>query len=281
VSELIKRSFYKSFNSVQPFVLLTWGGHLITSGMISHDRASDPLRKKYVEFPIFQIEAARIPNKQISWMNMKQEINIADMDPTSYFAVALMDMNISSDRCPLLALTCGPMCKCSLCTNVYKSTRSMMTSATNSTRTDSDESITDFNFHNRPVLTVKRLVVFDDSASSMLITPDDYMESASEISWVQRRQTTRKQVEQSELGAPEEEPSDQEMQKVKDELDRLQEEDFQLKLRENQLELEVSNLKLLFEEAASAARCRRLAIQKDKLGNRREDSMYDYTYDSD
>jgi hypothetical protein len=140
---------------------------------------------------------------------------------------------------------------------------------------DSDESITDFNFHISPVLTEKQLVVFDDSASSMLIIPDDNMEIASDISWLQRsqrRQTTRKQAKQSEPDAPEEVPSYQEMQKLQDELERIQEEDFKLKLMENQLELEVSNRQLVFEEAASAARCRKLAIQKEKLSHRREDS---------
>lgn len=209
-------------------------------------------------------------------MKMQREINIADMDPSTYFAEALIDMNISRDRCPLLALTCGQiMCKCPLSTDVCKSTQSMMTSATNSTRMDSDESITDFNFHISPVLTEKQLVVFDDSASSMLIIPDDNMEIASDISWLQRsqrRQTTRKQAKQSEPDAPEEVPSYQEMQKLQDELERIQEEDFKLKLMENQLELEVSNRQLVFEEAASAARCRKLAIQKEKLSHRREDS---------
>ena len=196
--------------------------------------------------------------------------NIADMDPSNYFAEALSEMKLGPEQCPLMSPSCGPMCKCSMCTCVNKSTRSMMTSVTNSTHTDySDDSMnSDFHFPTGPILTVKKTLSLDDSVHSMLISPDDYMNSVSDLLWIESTPTFRRREENSKSTAKDEVPSDEDIQKMESERDLARAEDYQLKV-------ERDRLRLVLEEAASAGRWRRLLVQKAKLAQRGESYLYD------
>ena len=198
------------------------------------------------------------------------------MDPSNYFAEALSEMKLGPEQCPLMSPSCGPMCKCAMCTCVNKSTRSMMTSVTNSTHTDySDDSrSSDFHFPTGPILTIKKILELDDSVHSMLISPDDYMNCVSDLLWIERTPIIQQGEETSQSAVRHDDPSDEEMQKMGTERDLTQTDDYELKVLGLQMKVERDRLRLVLEEAASAARCRRLLVQKTKLEHERDDSLY-------
>lgn len=150
----------------------------------------------------------------------------SQMDPDTYFQQALMGMSMPDDS-DFALTTCPPLCKCSLCTSLNRSSRSFATMSSRSAESDEDI-LSSYSSDRDYDVTVKRMLYTEGEPASIILP---ISECLSPRSPPPSRPRTGKAVD------------DDEIRELEREVKRLRARDRELESQRSCLEVERNNLK--------------------------------------
>jgi hypothetical protein len=174
-----------------------------------------------------------VPTLSDHYMTMAS-FDFSLMDPDTYFQQALMGMSMPDDSNFALT-TCPPLCKCSLCTSLNRSSRSFATISSRSTESDEDV-LSSHSSDRDDHVTVKRMQFTEGEPASIILPVS---ECSSPRSSPPSRPQTGKAVD------------DDEIRSLEREVKRLRARDRELESQRSCLEIERDNLKQALTEVES------------------------------
>lgn len=162
--------------------------------------------------------------------------DISQMDPDTYFQQALMGMSMPDDSTFALT-TCPPLCKCSMCTSLNKSSRSFATMSSRSTESD-DDVLSSHSSDREDHLTVKRMQYTEGEPASIILPMSECLSPRSSPP---SRPQAGKVIDDDEIRA------------LEREVKRLRARDRELDSERSRLQIERDTLKQALTDVASPA----------------------------
>eukprot|EP00545_Synedropsis_sp_CCMP1620_P010254 CAMPEP_0119014708 /NCGR_PEP_ID=MMETSP1176-20130426/10247_1 /TAXON_ID=265551 /ORGANISM="Synedropsis recta cf, Strain CCMP1620" /LENGTH=189 /DNA_ID=CAMNT_0006967931 /DNA_START=92 /DNA_END=661 /DNA_ORIENTATION=- len=162
----------------------------------------------------------------------------SEMDPETYFeqALELMGMSMKDDASFALT-TCPPLCKCSMCDSLNRSSRSFTTTTTSSTAESEEDALSSHSSDRDHVVVVKRMHYMEGEPASRELPISEYssLRSSSLSSLIEYDKDT----------------DDDHIREMEREVKRLQARDRELERQRLRLEAERDNLKLALNGVAN------------------------------